>query len=218
MNAGPARKAASTGQLANEGSNPMNLLDSSASAALMRSAAGKWHAPEEPQGASEFERNAAGQFVFKEEKENGGKKHGDDDPLSTKWRKRRRPDTAAEESDDSEFEDMRGVAGLPAVLKGTQGAQSLKGASKYASGASMKSKASRASDPGQLSGAKYKAKKASGDNQGGNRVEPFAYWRFDKNMLNTRANKNQRAKSQLGSMVKTGVVRGNKAKKSRKSA
>ena len=214
------RKAASPGQLVNEGSNPANLLDASASAALIRSAAGKRHAAEDVPGAAEFEQNAAGKFVFKEEATGGKEPH--DDPLNTKWRKRRRPDTGGVDSDDSDFEDMRGVAGLPAALKGTQGAHSLKGASKYAhshaSGQSMKSKASRATDPGQHSAAKYKAKKASGDNQGGNKVEPYAYWRFDKNMLNTRAGKNQRAKSQLGGMVKSSVVRGSKAKKARKSA
>lgn len=216
----PARKAGSTGQLVNEGSNPMDLLNASASTTLMRAAAGKRHTSEEVPGGADFERNAAGKFVFKEEKEGTGKQQ-EDDPLNTKWRKRRRPDTAAIESDDSDFEDMRGVAGLPAALKGTQGAHSLKGASKFAhshaSGLTSRSKASRATDPGQHSAAKYKAKKASGDNQGGNQVEPYAYWRFDKNMLNTRTGKNQRAKSQLGSMVKTGVVRGNKAKKARKS-
>lgn len=216
----PTRKGGSKAQLVNEGSNPVNLLDSAASSALMRSAAGKRHAAEETQGASEFQRNAAGKLMFKEEKEG---KEEEDDPLNTKWRKRPRPDGAAADSDDSDFEDMRGVAGLPAAMKGTQGARSLKGASKYAhshasQAATMKSKASRATDPGQHSAAKYKAKKASGDNQGDSNVQPYAYWRFDKNMLNTRTGKNQKAKSQLGSMVKTGVVRGNKAKKARKSA
>jgi ribosomal RNA-processing protein 12 len=205
----------------NEGSNPMNLLDASASSTLMRSAVGKRQPPEQALGGSDFERNAAGKFVFREEEKDGGKHEGDD-PLNSSRRKRRRADASGMDSDDSEFEDMRGVAGLPAALKGTRGAHSLKGASKYAnshaSGSTAKSKASRATDPGQHSGAKFKAKKASGDKKGNSKVEPYAYVRFDRNLLNPRAGRSQGAKSQLASMVNTGVLRGNKVKRARKSA
>lgn len=212
------RKVRFQGQLVNEGASPMNLLDASAASQLMRTQAGKGSGATDAQdGAEAFEKNADGKFVFKEQK-----KEEEYDPFSTKGRKRRRPDPSGIESDDSDFEDMRDTGGLKAAYKGTQGAHRLKGASKYAhshaSGGSMKSKTSRATTSGQHSADKFKAKKASGDEQGGSKVEPYAYWRFDKNMLNTRAGKNQRAKSQLGRVVKGGVVRGQKAKKVHKTA
>lgn len=188
---------------------PLDLLEASTARALVRTAA-RGQAEEE---VVEFERNPLGKLLFKEE---------DDVMASPKRRKRKHGDV---DSDDSDFEDLRGIAGLGAAIRSTKNAESLKGAAKYAhshkSGLSRKSRASVASGAArghQHSGAKYRSKKAAGDSQHGSKVEPYAYWRLDKNLLNTRKAKSRGAKSTLGSVIKTDAPsKGNKAKKRRQS-
>eukprot|EP00892_Ulva_mutabilis_P007664 jgi/Ulvmu1/526/UM001_0534.1 len=202
-------------RLADGEGNPVDLLDASTARALVRTAA----CGDAEEEAVEFERNPLGKLVFREEE--------DDVMASPKRRKRKHGDIG---SDDSDFEDMRGIAGLGAAIKATKNAESLKGAAKYAnshksgishkSGLSRKSRGSGAPRGGQQqhSGAKYRSKKAAGDSQHGSKVEPYAYWRLDKNLLNTRKEKSRGAKSNLGSVIKTDAPsKGNKAKKRRQA-
>lgn len=200
-------------RLADGGGDPSDLLDVSTARALVKSAA-RGEAEEEE--AVEFERNPLGKLVFKEE---------EDVMASPRRRKRKHGDV---DSDDSDFEDLRGISGLGDALKATKNADSLKGAAKYAhshkSGMSRKSRGSvasgvsRASKASQHSGAKYKSNKSAGDSQRGSKVEPYAYWRLDKNLLNTRKAKSRGAKSTLGSVIKTDAPsKGRKAKKRRQS-
>lgn len=166
--------------------------------------------------AVEFERNPLGKLVFREEE-------GDDVMASPRRPKRKRGDP---DSDDSDFEDLKGVAGLSGAIKATRNAKSLQGAAKYAhshkSGESRRSRATtaagapRAERAAQHSGAKFKSKKAAGDSQRGSKVEPYAYWRLDKNLLNTRKAKSRGAKATLGGVIRTDApAKGRKAKKRR---
>jgi ribosomal RNA-processing protein 12 len=73
------------------------------------------------------------------------------------------------------------------------------------------------------SGDRYKANKANkasgGDAKGSSKVEPYAYWPLDRNMLNRRAQKTRVAKKGLDKVVKAakeGAARGLKAKRQRR--
>lgn len=202
-------------RLADGNGNPVDLLDGSTARALVRTAARR----DEDDEAVEFERNPLGKLVFREDE-------GDDVMASPRRAKRKR--SGHVDSDDSDFEDLRGVAGLSGALKATKNAESLKGAARYAhshkSGVSRKSRGSaasggpRGSRAAQDSGAKFKAKNAAGDSQRGSKVEPYAYWRLDKNLLNSRKAKSRGAKATLGGVVKRDApAKGRKAKKRRQA-
>jgi hypothetical protein len=62
---------------------------------------------------------------------------------------------------------------------------------------------------------KAKAKATGGDVKGRSRVEPYAYWQFDRKMLNRRKAKHEVATKSLGTVVravKIGAAKGGKAK------
>jgi hypothetical protein len=140
----------------------------------------------------------------------------------TPWKKRPRPNDI--ESDDSDFDDLKSVIGLKGAYRKTDNAASLKQAGSYAhsqrtaqtrrTGASgAASKAGRSSKGGSDTAARFKAKRAGGDTAGDSKVEPFAYWRLDKNLLNPRNQKQRAAKSKLGRVVASDTpARGSKAK------
>jgi hypothetical protein len=201
-----SKLASQGGRLGDDSGDPVDLLDASTSRALVRTAAG--NAPE-PEEEVDFTRNSLGKLVIREE----------EDPFSTKRRKRKKSDL---DSDDSDLD--LGIHGLSAAIRDTKGAASLKQVGKYAhsqhTAVTRKSRASVVSRGSQksrdASHDRFKAKKASGDTQKGSVVEPFAYWRLDKNLLNSRKQKSRSAKSRLGHVVKSDTpARGQKAKKTR---
>jgi ribosomal RNA-processing protein 12 len=67
------------------------------------------------------------------------------------------------------------------------------------------------------SGGRFKPRKqgTGGDVKGGSKLEPYAYWSFDRKMLNRRAGKAAAASKSLGSVVRSaaaGAPRGAKAR------
>ena len=160
-------------------------------------------------------------------------------------RKRGDAERAGFDSDDSDFEDLKGYTGLELALKGSKsvaqaptiaaslGGKSLGARSQGARSAGGRSRAStgggggggqQARRGGQHTGDRFKSKKGAtgGDVKGGSKVEPYAYWPLDRKMLNRRAQKTRVAKSGLDRVVsaaKGGAgVKGAKAKRARHSA
>ena len=213
------RDAKRGGRLADDG-EPMNLLDASASRHLVKTAAGLAPISEE----DDFARDALGKMVINEEKEDDPFR----DPYATK-KKRKNPDN---DSEDEDFEALKGIAGFARALQSTEGAASLSHAQSYARshaskattrrGGKAASVASRAQTSrtaksnvsGVVGGKRFAAKKAHGDVGGGAPVEPFAYWKLDKTLLNRRKAKSRSASEKLGGLVNSDAPeRGNKAKR-----
>jgi ribosomal RNA-processing protein 12 len=229
MHAGATtRRKMGAARLADNEDAPVDLLDMSTSRALSRSAAG---APDEP-AIDNFARNELGKLVIAEEDEGrmgkdrgskGNGRRGEEDVFATPWRKRRR--AADADSDDSDFEDMKEIIGLKTAYRKTANADSLKQVGRYAH--SQKTAQTRMTGRSRMSSmlksstrshgdstAKFKAKGAGGDLKGSSKVEPFAYWRFDRNLLNARNQKKRAAKSRLGGVVAIETPsRGAKSKK-----
>jgi hypothetical protein len=190
------------GTLADDEDNPVDLLNPSTARALVRTAAGA--DDDEARDDFEFERNALGQLVIKEPEE-------EEDLFGWTHRKRPRRGTAAV-SEDGDLEDMADVIGVKAAYKKTENAASLRHASAVAhshkTAASRRSKATATSAAASTRGkaansaARFKAKRgAGGDSRGGGAVEPFAYWRFDKGLLNSRQQKRRGAQAGVKGVV-----------------
>lgn len=226
------------------GGEPMDLLDAGASRQLVRAAAGG--GPRGAVGASG--RSARGGGAGADGAADAGFGVGDDGRLviddpeeaareaEAKRRAKAKRKRAGEgfliDSDDSDFDDLRGYApGVERALRGAKSvhfAPSVGGASarsgrtlggRSAGGASAKSGASSGGGRGQQhSGERFKPKKggAGGDAKGGAAVEPYAYWSFDRKMLNRRRGKQAGASRKLGTLVKAaqaGALKGAKAKR-----
>ncbi|PNW69821.1 hypothetical protein CHLRE_19g751197v5 [Chlamydomonas reinhardtii] len=227
-------------RLAAGGGEPMDLLDAAASRQLVRSAAGVRPAGSGG-GAGEpsFTRDpTTGKMVIAEE--DGGDGEGG------AGRKRRRGrDASGYDSDDSDFDDLKGVADLKYAMKKagesksvrfaeakSQGGRSMGGRSaggrseggRSAGGRSAggrseggRSTASRGGKSAH-SGDRFKAKGATGDVKGKSKVDPYAYWTLDRRMLNRRRGKQAAASAKLESIVggaQAGALKGAKAKRSR---
>jgi hypothetical protein len=205
-------------QLLDDPNAPIDLLDMSTARALARSAAGVAR-DDSDELVEGFARDASGKMLISEELSTRKGKEKDTDFFAPKQGKRRRP---REGSEDSDLEDMGRVFGLKEAYRKTADADSLKHVSKYAhSQATARSRRTAATAASKASShsksdpaAKFKAKKADGDTKGGNKVEPYAYWKLDRNLLNTRSQKRRSAKAKLGGSVSVaGPARGAKARK-----
>ncbi|KAG2487102.1 hypothetical protein HYH03_014215 [Edaphochlamys debaryana] len=216
------------------GAEPMDLLDSAAARQLVRSAAGVRPAAEASGRADDFSRDPnSGKMVIKE----------DDDPLGLGRRDRKRRRRGGDDgpaSDDSDLDDLRGVADLRYAMKKagesksvrfaearsaggrSTGARSAGGRSAGGASAGGRSAGGRsAASAGRggmsaHSGDRFKAKGASGDVKGKAKVEPYAYWSLDRRMLNRRRGKQAAASSKLASIVagaQAGALKGAKAKR-----
>ncbi|KAG2424708.1 hypothetical protein HXX76_014284 [Chlamydomonas incerta] len=226
-------------RLAAGGGDPLDLLDAAASRQLVRSAAGVRPAGAGGGGAEPtFTRDpATGKMVIAEEAGDGEGGAG---------RKRRRgKDASGYDSDDSDFDDLKGVADLKYAMKKagesksvrfaearSQGGRSVGGHSaggrseggRSAGGRSAggrseggRSTASRGGKSAH-SGDRFKAKGATGDVKGKSKVDPYAYWTLDRRMLNRRRGKQAAASAKLESIVggaQAGALKGAKAKRSR---
>jgi ribosomal RNA-processing protein 12 len=156
----------------------------------------------------------------------------EDEGKMKKKRKRSRDDMGFGDDDDSDMEDMRGFAGLDAAVRSVANAKSVRFAPSIAASLGNKSLGQRssgskhgkpsggASSNGgkQHTGDRYKPKAAgaSGDVKGKGAVDPYAYWQFDRKMLNRRRGKQAAAAKGLGGIVsgaQAGALKGAKAKR-----
>ena len=185
-----------------------------------------------------FARSKLGKLVINEEPGEGargskqrsgqGRRKSALDELGSPKRKRKRVHEMDVDSDDSDFDDLRGIAGLHQAYRRTENAASLRQAGSYAhSQQTSQTRKGRGKATGTPAGGsnahkaaggagRFKAKKADGDVKGGSKMEPFAYWSLDKKLLNRRGHKQKAAKSDLSSVVASEApARGKKAKKRR---
>ncbi|KAL4855011.1 RRP12-like protein [Chlorella vulgaris] len=207
------------------GADPVDLLDAGASRQLVQAAGGKARRQRAAgDDGPDFETNAAGQMVIKDEKK---RKRADDG-----W-----------DSEDSDFEDLKGYerSGLALAVRGakslalapsiaaslggkTLGAKStgaLSRGGRSAGDRSIKSHGERSQKHqkgSQHSGDRFKAKKkgTGGDITGSAKVEPYAYWPLDRRLMNRRQQKSKGAKAGLDKIVvaaKQGAAKGSKAKR-----
>ncbi|KAL6777299.1 hypothetical protein ACKKBF_B20970 [Auxenochlorella protothecoides x Auxenochlorella symbiontica] len=190
--------------------DPLDLQDAAAGRELMRSAAvsaggrrARGGADDDGDDEDDFPRDGGGRMVVHDPEAGGA------------GRKRRR---ASEhfDSDDSDFEDLRGFSGLDLALKGAQSvarapslAASIGGrsaAARSAGGASARSARGRGAGGArraQHTGERFKSAKAGGDVSKG-RTEPYAYWPLDRRLMNRRAHKAKGAKQGLDAVVNAG--------------
>ena len=215
-----------------QSAEPVDLLNSKTSRQLVRAAAGistvnTSAANGKGKAGITFDHDERGRMIVKDD--------DDDDDGKKKKRKRR---TDGFDSEDSDFEDLKGFSGIDLALKGAKSvamapsiATSLGGKSMGAEsmgGRSMGVRSTKSTPPfgrgnNRHSGDRYKANKANkasgGDAKGSSKVEPYAYWPLDRNMLNRRAQKTRVAKKGLDKVVKAakeGAARGLKAKRQRR--
>lgn len=161
---------------------------------------------------------------------------------SSKHKKRKRgrdADGFGSNEDDSDMEDMRGFAGLDAAVRSVANAKSVRFAPSIAASLGNRSLGQRSSSgskqqgggrgPGSSSSGKQhtgdryrpKAAGASGDVKGKAAVDPYAYWQFDRKMLNRRRGKQAAAAKGLGGIVggaQAGALKGAKAKRAATAA
>lgn len=225
---------AAAARLTDRADAPMDLLDVATSRQLVRTAAGKRKGGAEAM-EDDFAREADGRMVIKE-----------DDPFAYE-RKRKRGRGDGYDSDDSDFDDLRGIADLRHAMKsvaksvrfapGSAAAMSAGGKSaggKSAGGRSVgassadgrseggRSAAGRSAAAAAHSGERFKpkTKAAGGDTKGRSKVEPYAYWSFDRKMLNRRAGKKAAASASLATTAAMQQVaaKGAKAKRLQQSS
>jgi ribosomal RNA-processing protein 12 len=215
-------------QLAADSADPQDLLEPSTARQMVKLASGSagTAAGGRGDGQPEFPRGDDGRYVIREE----------DDGYNKKKRKRRGDDMGFGEDDDSDMEDMRGFSGLDAAVRSVANAKSVRFAPTIAaslgnrslgqrsSGSRPGGKAGSSSGGKQHTGDRYKPKAAgaSGDVKGkGTSVDPYAYWQFDRKMLNRRRGKQAAAAKGLGGIVvgaQAGALKGAKAKRAAAAA
>ena len=171
-----------------------------------------------------------GKLVINDDDEGGG---------GGKGGKRKRRGADDYDSDDSDFDDLRGVRDLRYAMKAAgrsvHFAASVAGAKSVAASLGGRSRASSlggrssasagarsvgAGHGSHHSGERFKPKQSStgGHVKGSQRVEPYAYWSFDRKMLNRRQGKQAGASKSLATVVraaKAGAARRGKAKRQR---
>lgn len=146
-----------------------------------------------------------------------------------KKRKRRGDDLGFGSDNDSDMEDMRGFAGLDAAVRSVANAKSVRFAPSIAASLGNRSQGQRSAGSKHKGGApaaggkqhtgdrfKPKAAGATGDVKGKAAVDPYAYWQFDRKMLNRRRGKQAAASKGLSGIVggaQAGALRGAKAKR-----
>eukprot|EP00775_Hariotina_reticulata_P011429 gene11429-11575_t len=182
-----------------EAADPQDLLEAATARQLVRSAAGGGGgaaaggggsvAAAAAKAAAEFPRGDDGRLVIKQ-----GELEDEFGWTKKRKRKRRDDDLGFGNDDDSDMDDMRGIAGLKAAVASVANAKSVR----------FKSKSG-----------------AAGDVKGKAAVDPYAYWQFDRKMLNRRKGKQAAASKGLGGIVagaKSGALKGGKAKRAAAAA
>jgi ribosomal RNA-processing protein 12 len=199
--------------------DPLDLLDVGTARKMVRgggSGGGRGGGAKAADDDINFDTGKDGRMVILEERPVIGK------------RKRGEAEDAGFDSDDSDFEDLKGFTGLKLALKGSKsvaaaptiaasiGAKSM--GARTAGGRSTKS--GTGGRGSHHSGDRFKSKKAAGgDVKGSSKVEPYAYWPLDRKLMNRRASKTRTAKAGLDKVVaanKAGAAKGLKAKRARR--
>ncbi|GMH32215.1 hypothetical protein BSKO_00049 [Bryopsis sp. KO-2023] len=182
-----------------EGGDPMNMLDPSTSRSLAKAAAGMGGG-----GANRKEEEAPLQLPVNDE----GKFLIDEKSLKKEERKENK--RKASTMDDSDMDDDVKTHRSGATTKRS-------GASGISKGSTRSRKTTKSKVNSHHGGQRFKSKKgAGGDNQTGSKVEPFAYWKMDRNLLSRRRGKKASGIKDLDKVVNA-VKRGaNRAKKMRK--
>ncbi|KAF6251701.1 hypothetical protein COO60DRAFT_1298160 [Scenedesmus sp. NREL 46B-D3] len=231
----PGSSSRGGARLAGDGAaaDPQDLLEAATARQLVQSAAGASGGAGGRAGAAgagaDFPRGDDGRMVIKEAGDEFGHQSAN---AARRLGKRRRNDEdefgGLGDEDDSDMEDMRGFAGLKAAVKSVANAKSVKFAPSIAASLGNRSTASKRSAGGrsegrpgsgkgsQHSGERFRAKEAAGDVKGKGGVDPYAYWQFDRKMLNRRRGKQAEASKGLGGVVagaKAGALKGAKAKR-----
>ncbi|KAJ9506030.1 hypothetical protein QJQ45_002495 [Haematococcus lacustris] len=219
-----------------DGDDPMDLLDPAASRHLTRSAAGVRSTSRTSEPAAQYTRGPDGRLIINDE---------DAVELEAAMKRKRKKRGEEEEfaSDESDMEDLKNYAGLGAAMKAAAkstayqkalsvksgvarstgdryvGAKSAGGRSstgKSVGGASRGSAHSGRRGPSLHGGDRFKSKAGTGgDVKGRSKTEPYAYWQFDRKMLNRRPSKKREANASLSGLVKAaqaGAAKGAKAK------
>jgi len=171
--------------------DPLNLLDGSTTRRMVgMNVRRSGHIEKErmAEDAITFERDGGGKLIINEE----SKKRGRDAEGDIH---------AFDSDDDSDDELLRGITGQELALRGSQSLARAKsyagmGTSRYGDGRTKK--ASRGSS---VSGDRFRSSKAGGDVRGKSKLEPFAYYEFDKRAMNRRAHKAKIAKNKLAAVV-----------------
>eukprot|EP01025_Chloroclados_australasicus_P000483 TRINITY_DN10247_c1_g1_i1.p1 TRINITY_DN10247_c1_g1~~TRINITY_DN10247_c1_g1_i1.p1 ORF type:complete len:1294 (-),score=185.64 TRINITY_DN10247_c1_g1_i1:300-4106(-) len=140
--------------------------------------------------------------------DSGGKILIQEDDLSGKKRKKREIDDMDVDGEDSDEDELRNVAGIKSSKSETSRSTKM-------TSFSSKSNKSKVSNKSIHSGDRYKAKKggAGGDAKGKAKLEPYAYWKLDRRMLNKRKYKRKNAKYDLDKVVNAVKVGAGKAKR-----
>ncbi|KAK9863569.1 hypothetical protein WJX84_009478 [Apatococcus fuscideae] len=211
------------GRAMQEGDEPMDLLDSGLARRMARSGS----QPGQAVDPDDFERDNGNRIIIK-----------DDDQPTIKPKRKRGGGLDAADSEDSDFDDLRGIHGATAAARdaaksvrfATSGPASHRGGTAASSrGGTMISRRSKARSQMSVgsagnkshSGSRFKAKKgAGGDTKGNSKVEPYAYWPMDRRMLNRRPDKKREARTGLDGVVraaKKGSSQGSRAKRKKTS-
>jgi len=200
----------------------MNLLDASASRKMVRAGASGRLSGKDEDMEDDFQREG-GRMVIREEEAEGVF----DDERGGK-RKRNRNDGF--DSEDSDFDDLKGFSGISLALKGSKSIAQASSIAASLGGKSLaRSQGGRGTDRqgapkargSHHTGDRFKSRKkgTGGDVKGNSKVEPYAYWPLDRKLLNRRVQKTRTAKAGLDRVVKAaedGAARGRKAKRMRK--
>lgn len=168
---------------------------------------------------------ASGRMVIVDEEAAALDKNDRKDPFADPFHTKRKRSKPGYDSDDSDLDDLRGIGGLDRAVRDTHGAKSMTHAKSVAhthatartnrtkAASQAASRASKATSRGTVTGARFKAKKAEGDTHADASNEPFAYWKLDKSLLNSRKQKAKGASKQLGNLLLADAPkRGAKAK------
>eukprot|EP00878_Enallax_costatus_P038953 GHUV01044457.1.p1 GENE.GHUV01044457.1~~GHUV01044457.1.p1 ORF type:complete len:407 (+),score=82.08 GHUV01044457.1:595-1815(+) len=208
--------------------DPQDLLEASTARQLVRSAAGAGgRTAAGGVAAPDFPRGDDGRMLIEEEKDefawNAGK--------GRQGKRKRGDDLGFGSEDDSDMEDMKGFAGLKAAVASVANAKSVRFAPTIAASLGNRSTASKKSGYGgaksesgrstggkatQHSGERFKSKSGAAGDVKRTGVDPYAYWQFDRKMLNRRRGKQAAASKGLGGVVvgaKSGALKGAKAKR-----
>ena len=175
--------------------DPLNLLDASTTRRMVgMNVRRSGHIEKErmEEDAITFEHDDGGKLIINEESK---KKKRDRDAGG---------EDAFDSEDDSDDELLRGITGQELALRGSQSMARAKsyagmGSSRYGDRGSKKT--SRGSS---VSGDRFRSNKAGGDVRGKSKLEPFAYYEFDKRAMNRRAHKAKIAKTKLAAVVNAG--------------
>lgn len=213
----PTRIHGAHGRRLPSSDDPLDLLDGRTTRKIVQGVGVRKASTHEEEKDDDFEHGKDGRMVIREETtlaQDGKRKRGE-------------AEAAGFDSDDSDFEDLKGLSGLSLALRGTKSVGQAKSIAMSLGGKTLSKRSvpgdhhSEKGQPrgrgGQHTGDRFKSQKGGGDvKKGSASVEPYAYWPLDRKLLNRRASKARGAKAGLDRIVtaaKEGAAKGRKAKR-----